>query len=77
VCILDNNRVLVYTPVIPDEFGLLGLTVYGLPVGLDIPVIPDEFGLLGLTVYGLPVGLDIPVIPDIIYLNNILFNILY
>ena len=54
MCILDNNRVLVYTPVIPDEFGLLGLTVYGLPVGLDIPVIPD-----------------------IIYLNNILFNILY
>jgi hypothetical protein len=47
-----------------------------LPVGPDTPVIPDDFGLLGLSLYGLPVGLDIPVIPDIIYLNNILFNIL-
>jgi hypothetical protein len=55
---------------------LLGLPLYGLPVGPDTPVIPDDGGLLGLPLYGLPVGLDIPVIPDIIYLNNIIFNIL-
>jgi len=61
--------------IVTDKWLCNRFMVY-LPVGPDTPVIPDDFGLLGLPLYGLPVGLDIPVIPDIIYLNNILFNIL-